>query len=276
MAYFEAKNGYYMKQGTQRPQIKIEFGFSLSPNYNRAITIAQNLSAYKTWGEGRNLRHQVTFTPEKAEEFNQLGNLVYHWKSTIFWLDEEECKYSPFGITYCVRDRLKFYEPDSYCGQDNYWGCRRVAYSLTTGEFDENGVFHFDKRRFLFQKRDDLDLLEACPFFDRALVLQRLEALDDVIDPRKSENWDYSMDFSKTIEGVHFISHRPASEIKFATPDERGEKAWRTRIITISNEKWREYAEQGHIPEIDILLEQGWRLVTVVTQDEVWYCVLHH
>ena len=262
-----------MKKETERPQIKVEFGFSISPNYERAVDIAQGLSDYKTWGEGRKLRHQVTFVAEEAEKFSKLAGLVYNWKSTIFWLDEEECK-SPLGITYCVRNRLNSYDPNVYCGEDNYWGCRRVADSLTTGEFDENGAFHFDKSRFLFNKKDELDFLEACPFFNRELVLQRLEALDDIIDPRTSENWDYSMGLSDTFEGVHFIPQPQTSEIKFATPDERGEKAWRTRIVTIPDEKWTKYAVQGNIPEVDILLEQGWGLVTVVPQNKVWYCIL--
>jgi hypothetical protein len=258
----------------ERPQIKIEFSFSTSPNYDKAVAIAQSLSGYKSWGEGRKLRHQVKFVAEEAEEFSQLGSLIYHWKSTTFWLNEKECKQSPFGVTYCIRDRLKAYDPNTYCGQDNYWGCRRVAYSLTTGKLDENGAFHFDKKRFLFNRKEELELLAACPFFDKELMLQRLDELDEVIDPRISENWDYYTDYSNTIVGVHFVPPGPHVEIEFATPEERGEKAWRTRIIAIPDKQWVEYAAQGHIPEADIFLEQGWRLVTVVARDEIWYCVL--
>lgn len=264
-----------MKQEREQPQIKIEFGFSTSPNYERAVAIAQKLTGYTTWGEGHKLKHQVTFVPEEVEDFLELALLVREWKSAVFWVDEKGYHdWTPLQYLHCIRDRLKAYDPTTYCEQDNYWGCRQVAYSLAEGEFDENGVFHFDKTRFLSRKKDRLDLLETCPFFDRELVLHRLEALDDIIDPRTSENWDYSMDYSNIIQGVYFVSQPQAREIKFATPDERGEKAWRTQIITIPDEKWVEYAEQGNIPEVDILLEQGWRLVTVILQNEVWYCIL--
>jgi hypothetical protein len=71
-------------------QIKIEFGFSTSPNYQRAVAIAQELSGYTTWGEGRKLRHQVTFVAEEVEEFLHLSGLARKWKSTTFWLNEKE------------------------------------------------------------------------------------------------------------------------------------------------------------------------------------------
>jgi hypothetical protein len=78
-----------MTQMAERPQIRPEFGFSTSPSYERAVSIAQSLSNYISWGEGRKLKHQVTFANEEAEEFLQLSGLVQEWKSTIFWVNEK-------------------------------------------------------------------------------------------------------------------------------------------------------------------------------------------
>jgi hypothetical protein len=54
-----------MTQMAERPQIRLEFGFSTSPSYERAVSIAQRLSNYISWGEGRKLKHQVTFASEE-------------------------------------------------------------------------------------------------------------------------------------------------------------------------------------------------------------------
>jgi hypothetical protein len=263
-----------MDQTRGRSEIKVEFGFSTSPNYEKAVEIARGLSGYASWGEGRKLKHQVTLgVADEVEEFLRLSALVREWKSTVFWLNEKDMgRWGPFRLLYCIRDRLNDYKPSTYCGQDNYWGCHLLRGSLITGHFDENGAFHFDKARFLFEEKEELEILAACPFFDRDIAMQRLEELDEVIDPRTSEKWDYYRDFSDTIRGVVFIPS--PEEVEFATLEERGEKAWNTRIITIPHEQWVEYAIQGRIHEVDILLEQGWRLVTVVEHDEVWYCVL--
>jgi hypothetical protein len=235
--------------------------------------MAQQLSGYTSWGEGRKLKHQVAFVAEEAEEFLQLAGLVREWKSTIFWVNDRAMTgWAPFPLLRCIRDRVNDYEPATYCARDNLWGCHRLTNSLTTGKFDENGAFHFDKARFLFEEKEELELLAACPFFDRELVLQSLEELDEVIDPRTSENWDYRVGYPNRVIGVYFV--RPAKEVEFATLEERGEEAWRTRIVTISDQQWQEYSEQGHIPEVDALLEQGWLLTTVVPRNEVWYCIL--
>lgn len=262
-----------MEQTTERPKIRLEFGFSTSPNYERAVSIAQRLSGYTSWGQGRKLKHQVTFAAEEAAEFLHLSGLVREWKSTIFWVNEKAMTgWAPFPLLRCIHDRVNDYEPDAYCGRDNYWGCCRMTHSLTTGQFDDIGAFHFDKAYFLFEEKEALELLAACPFFDRELVLQRLEELDEVIDPRTAENWDYYTGFADRAVGVYFVP--PAKKVELATLEERGEKAWHTRIIAIPDERWVAYAAQGHIPEADALLEQGWRLVTVVARNEVWYCVL--
>jgi hypothetical protein len=262
-----------MKQDAELPQIRLEFGFSTSPSYERAVSIARGLSSYVTWGEGRALKHQVTFAAEEVEEFLQLALLVRKWKSAIFWVDGKGYnEWTPLRHLHCIRERVTAYEPDAYCGQDNYWGCRQVTNSLRTGEVDKSGVFHFDKDRFRFEQKKELDLLETCPFFDRELVLQRLDELDKVIDPRTSEDWDYYTGLSDTVVGVYYVLR--AEEVEFPTLEERGEKAWHTRIISIPDGQWVKYAAQGRIPEVDVLVEQGWRLIAVIARDEMWYCVL--
>ena len=95
-----------------------------------------------------------------------------------------------------------------------------------------------------------------------------------MIDPRTSQIWDYGRGYSDEIVGVSYVPQTKRAEIKFATVEDRGEKAWRTRIISIPDGDWMKYAGEGHLPEVDSLLEQGWRLVSVVARGEVWYCVL--
>jgi hypothetical protein len=72
---------------------------------------------------------------------------------------------------------------------------------------------------------------------------------------------------------VRFVEER--EEVQLAGIEERGEKAWRTRIVMISNDDWLRYAELGHIPEVDELCEQGWYLVNVIPSGDKWFCLLN-
>jgi hypothetical protein len=203
--------------------------------------------------------------------------LVQKWKATTFWLDDKELDWwIAFIVPRCIQGRLRAYESSGHCGRNNYWGCHKLPNGLTAGQLDENGAFHVDRERFLFEYKEWLEVLSACPFFDRELVLRKLEELDKVIDPRTSDHWDYYRGHgvpSGRIRGVVFVPDG-RREADFATLEERGEKAWRTRIIAIPNERWLELSEEGHIPEVDVLLEQGWYLVSLAEHGGVWYCVL--
>lgn len=263
-----------MENKATRPQIKVEFGFSTSPNYDRAVAIAQKLAGYTISGEGRKQRHSLLFNIDQVNDFLFLEDIVREWKSTLYRLDEKDLgRRSPMGLLLCARYHQSSYRSSEYCGKRNYWGCRRVGDYLRTGHFEDDGTFLFDKERFLFEERDDLELLSACPFFRKDFMLRRLDELDDEIDPRTSDNWDYIFSYTGDPEGVHYVP-QISREVNFADLEERGEKAWLTRLIPIPDEKWQEYADLGHIPELDIFIEEGWRLVNVVERNDVWYCIL--
>lgn len=263
-----------MENKATRPQIKLEFGFSTSPKYERAVAMAQNLTGYKTWGEGRKQKQHISFSADQAEDFLFLMELVRDWKSTSYWLDEKDLgSRGPWQFLNCIRNHEKSFDSSKYCGKDNYWGCRQVGANLTAGHFEEEGIFKFDKKHYLFDQNDNLQLLSACPFFKKELMLERLEELDEEIDPRTSENWDYILWDMGVPMGVYFVPLFE-KEAKFAELEERGEKAWRTRLLSIPDEKWQEYTVKGHVPDLDVYLEQGWTLVTVIERNEVWYCVL--
>jgi len=59
---------------TQAKEFKItlEFGYKISPNYEKAVSLAKENPTYKVSGEGEWVRHSVTYTPREVDDLFEL------------------------------------------------------------------------------------------------------------------------------------------------------------------------------------------------------------
>ena len=80
----EEKLQSILQPGTTAKEFKvtIEFGYKISPNYQKALDLARRNPTYAEKGEGEWIRHSATFTPEDVEELFQLFTLVHEWDGT--------------------------------------------------------------------------------------------------------------------------------------------------------------------------------------------------
>ncbi len=60
----------------------LSFGSSSSPNYRRAVALAQTLPGYETDGSGREIRHLVPLTHTHVDRLDELLGLVIGWRGT--------------------------------------------------------------------------------------------------------------------------------------------------------------------------------------------------
>jgi len=74
-------------------KITVEFGYKISPNYEKAVELAKQHPTYKEEGEGEWIRHSATYTPEDVDELFQLFNLVHEWESTRILVNHKDIPY---------------------------------------------------------------------------------------------------------------------------------------------------------------------------------------
>ena len=196
----------------QVANVEISFGYSSSPNFNKAIEICQNLPSYTATGEGKQAQYKVSLPITEVELVITVFELVGSWKSSQMLINghaatKKDLTYYGVG---CYRNRQKAYKPDQYCfGEKEYdaniWGCKRLGMPINEwgggwldyGKFDRAGVWHFDKNRIRHELELSLKENELCPILDRRRVLETLDNLPDSINPKKDTNWQYRTSYEE-------------------------------------------------------------------------------
>ena len=74
-------------------KITIEFGYKLSPNYERAIELARKNPTYRKEGSEEWIRHSATYSPEDVEELFELFTIVHSWESTEVLVNHKRIPY---------------------------------------------------------------------------------------------------------------------------------------------------------------------------------------
>ena len=195
---------------SQVANVEISFGYSSSPNYKRAVEICKNISSYSVSGEGKQVKHKITLPITEIELIVNLYEVVGSWKSSKMLINgqvatKKDLTYYGIG---CYRIRQKAYQPEQYCFGEtefeaNIWGCKRLNMPilpwgdswLDYGEFDNSGVWHFDKKRIKHALELGLKENEFCPALNRKRVLETLEKLPNSINPKKDKNWEYKTSY---------------------------------------------------------------------------------
>ena len=189
---------------------EISFGYSSSANYERALQILGNIPESKTEGEGKKIKHSVILPVTETELLMNLYDLVGNWKSSRMLINgkissKKDLTYYGLG---CYQNRQHAYKPDQYCyGEKEYdaniWGCKRLNMPihhwadswLDYGEFDDSGVWYFDKKRIKHDLENGIRENELCPVLVRTNVMRVLDKLPDSIDPNNDSNWSYRIEY---------------------------------------------------------------------------------
>lgn len=197
-------------------ELEIKFGYSTSPNYSRAIKIAEKFENYSASGDDKNIIHTVSIPLNKVEDIYSLMDLISNWKSSRFFLDESEVTKSDINQPLnCYRSRQRAYDNKEYCHGEsewelNFWGCKRLNMPINSNEarngwlsygaFDKNNVWHFNKERIEHVLKRNLNDFEICPAINKAEIFNKLKKFPKTVDPKNNLDWNYLTEY-KEIHG---------------------------------------------------------------------------
>ncbi len=182
-----------------RPQIEISFGFSHSSLYKDAVNFASRFPTYRSEGEGKEIKHYVSFDLEDIEAAISLWDMISKWKSSKMSLGGEMITkknliYGPLG---CWRERKKSPLPEAYCyGTDrntmeqNIWGCFRLGISNYQLFSTWGGFSELVENRYLIINKEELGKKLAisylqnriCPALDRERISKVFSSIPKKID----------------------------------------------------------------------------------------------
>lgn len=192
--------------------VQISFGNSTSAAYSKAVAICEKLPSYELTGEGKQLQHKIQLPLTEVELIVNIFDLVGSWKSSQMLINgqiatKKDLAYYGVG---CYRSRQKAFKPEAFCYGErqfeaNIWGCKKLGMPiyewgggwLDYGQFDANGIWHFDKARIRHELEVALKEHELCPALNRARVLETVEKLPDTIDPKTDKNWKYRTSYEE-------------------------------------------------------------------------------
>lgn len=188
-------------------EVVIQFGYSNSTNYQKAISICANLPSYEVTGEPDQVIHKVSLPLSELDLINNLYDIVSGWKSSSLLINgristKKDLTYSSVG---CYKGRQEAHDKEQYCfGNPDYdvnfniWGCKRLempfaqwAGWIDYGSFDENGRWFFDKEKIKRELEIKIQENKLCPALDPEVILETLNRFPDSIDPKQDSGWSY-------------------------------------------------------------------------------------
>ena len=172
-------------RGDPVPVYSLSFGFSSSPNYRRALSLAQALPGYEAEGDGRGVRHLVPLSGEHLDQLAELLGLVIGWRGTALTADGVVLGCARWWalrqVLVCHRDRELSGLEELHCrGLPAARGrvpCRLLEYRLPWELTDEYADPAFLPRLRLAHAREAM--VDACPAYDpEAATRAALQQLD--------------------------------------------------------------------------------------------------
>ena len=169
----------------QMSEYELTFGFSTSPNYERAVSIASAVPGYRTRGGQRGVLHIVPVVPAHAEQLARLLALVSDWRSFSLAVDGIDVGrrhvWALSRALSCYRDRRLAGLDELHCwglpGRRGRVPCRLVEGRLPwrlEGDYADPAVLPRLLRALAREA-----VVEICPAFDAAAVqraaLEQLE-----------------------------------------------------------------------------------------------------
>jgi len=190
-------------------EIIIEFGYSTSPNYDRALVLAQKADKYETSGEGRKIRHRSIFKFSNFSNFERLFEITSGWKSLALFVGEEMLIKSDFWkikrIFECWREASRLPYPETHCSsrafelhcysdegpnviEKEVAKCRKlnIVYDWKNYVYKApNGMWVLDKEYFKKAIKNEIyfNKIKLCPLFNEEVALKAVDKLPDKYDP---------------------------------------------------------------------------------------------
>jgi ATP-dependent 26S proteasome regulatory subunit len=142
------------------PVLEIAFSRSPSPNYSKAVDLAQAILGYQARGDSPDLRHTITWSAPLAddagwEKLERLLAMISGWRSVQLTWDGRPLKVWSFAmqlakIRACHFRRVKTGTGDLYCsgkgvpGDDgDYFGCRHARGVCRSASGNQNSWVRF-------------------------------------------------------------------------------------------------------------------------------------
>lgn len=200
----------------KEPSAVLEFGYSRSLNYQRALTLCEDMPSYSCKGSDKSIRHRLELSLRDVELIITIFDLVGSWNSSSMMING--LRASKADLVYhgagCYRERQKVSNPRQYCygnsrWEFNVWGCRKLEMPLVEfapwldfGSFDQEGVWHLDKERIRDNLEDRLKKNQFCPILNEQKVMETWSKLPETIDPKKDHMWAYRTTY-ENIDGEY-------------------------------------------------------------------------
>jgi len=195
------------------PKIEIEFNFSTSTSYERAVQFASKFPSYTTSKSGKEQSHYVAFQLVDVESAATLWDLVANWKSAQLLIVGQKSgkRQLNAGALGCYRERQKSNDPTGYCVEagdydENFWDCFKLKMGSTTifssweetyCSSNEDGHLTLNKKKIA----EDLTRLakeyQICPAFNPKKIKKTFSELPTEIDVLS-----YSGRFKKYLKSI--------------------------------------------------------------------------
>lgn len=192
--------------------VEILFGYSSSPNYQKAVDICKNIPSYSADADDKQAKHKITLPITEVELLINLYDLVGNWKTSQMLINghaSTKKQLTYYGVG-CFRNRQKAYRPEQYCfGEREYeaniWGCKRLNMPINEwgggwldyGKFDNSGIWHFDKNRIKHELEIAIKENELCPVLNPKKVFDTLDKIPDTINPKRDKKWAYRTSYEE-------------------------------------------------------------------------------
>lgn len=177
----------------------LEFGFSTSPSYRRAVDIAKRIPGYSEAGAGRMRTHSVPVSEQRLDEVGELVELVRGWRSARLCVDGVQAGpralYRLVVMLTCFGERRLSGLDELYCQGLPAWPRRRVPCRLVDRVLPWRLEGDYRDPELLPRLVEALGrraMVECCPAFELRVVqqaaLELVASTDEQSRPGRGSN----------------------------------------------------------------------------------------
>ncbi len=289
-----------MPDSYNEQEVILEFGHvPNSPNYSRAVELAQSMGSYRQEGEGSQLRHYVSLVESEGEKWITLYCIVQAWKSSR--VSRGNLSNLPKGNEWtfrCYLERCRASDKAAHCFKDNWVGCQKVTaghlllLDYDSGRFVGKEEFEPDKEAIKQRIKRNLDRYGLCPAFSLTRINEQVDGLPATIKLADNANWkpivesEYSTGILRfsgisyksepeitkgpVVEDIDEVEEYSVRHFELALSDKQ---EWEHKILILEHNQWLDGARSGTVPEIADLGRKGWQLLTVIHIEGEWHCI---
>ena len=200
----------------------ISFKKSRSKNFSQALQLAEMAPEYNEYTEEDNIIYQATYGAKPDEYLSMLNlwELVKGWKSSFMNINGEIVDKNTFSkMNRCYADKCRENTSDFCYGVSMYTknplGCHRAKIHESGdpwykfGKVDDEGIFHLDRKWLREETIKRLITYRFCPALDIREVLNNIEKLPNIVNPKNSDEWEYTTYLNTTTDEEYKGIERP-------------------------------------------------------------------